>query len=231
MFFTCRYATSVLYLLYLSCHSNTVRPSLQDKDGRTAYNIACLHSHHECARLLQALHWANEKDASTNRRMREDTMRQNREREMKALYMRLKKEAADAAYDDWLEKNNATHVGVRPPTECETRCEVRSQPDRTATCSTCSHVASQRQSATTTHYRHKRVTPIKPALHQEKRNLGSVGKPDKMYPYANYPPESMRSHVSSRNPGKSSAMKSSSSKTSRVASTRTRGSVHVSASA
>ena len=158
-------------------------------------------------------------------------MRQNREREMKALHMRLKKEAADAAYDDWLEKNNATHVGVRPPTECETRCEVRSQPDRTATCSTCSHMASQRQSATTTHYRHKRVTPIKPALHQEKRNLGSVGKPDKMYPYANYPPESMRSHVSSRNPGKSSAMKSSSSKTSRVASTHTRGSVHVSASA
>ena len=158
-------------------------------------------------------------------------MRQNREQEMKALHMRLKKEASDAAYDDWLEKNNATHVSIHPPTECETRCEVRSQPDRTSTCSTCSHVASQRQSATTTHYRHKRVTPIKSALHQEKRNLGSVGKPDKMYPYANYPPESMRSHVSSRNPGKDSAMKSSSSKTSRVTSTRTRGSVHVSASA
>ena len=152
-------------------------------------------------------------------------MKQNREQEMKALHTRLKKEAADAAYDDWLEKNNATHIGVHPPTECETRWEVRSQPDRTFTCSTCSHVASQHQSATTTHHRHKRVTPIKLAVHQEKRNVGSVGKPDKMYPYANYPPESMRSHVSSRNPGRGSAMKSSSGKTSRVTSTRTRGSV------
>lgn len=156
--------------------------------------------------------------------MREETIRQNREQEMNALHTRLKKEVADAAYDDWLEKNNATHVGVHPPTECETRWEVRSQPDGTFNCSTCSHVASQRQSATTTHHRHKRVTPIKLAVRQEKRNIGSVGKPDKMYPYANYPPESMRTHVSSRNSGRGSAMKSSSGKTSRVTSTRTRGS-------
>ena len=151
-------------------------------------------------------------------------MRENREQEMKALHTRLQKEAADAAYDDWLEKNNATYVSVHPPTECETRWEVRSQPDGTFTCSTCSHEVSQRQSATTTHHRHKRVTPIKLAVHQEKRNVGSVGKPDKMYPYANYPPESMRTHVSSRNPGRGSAMKSSSGKTSRVTSTRARSS-------
>lgn len=152
-------------------------------------------------------------------------MRQSREKEAKVLHARLKKEAAGTAYDKWLEKNNATNSGVHSPTECATRQEIRTQPDRTITCTTCSQVATQHQSASTTRHRPKGVKPMKIALHQEKRNIGSVGKPDKMYPYTNYPPEAIRSHRSSVCPaGKS---KLGSSRTSRPTSIITRSSAHV----
>jgi len=97
-------------------HSILLSLFFQDKDGFTAYNIACLQSQHECARLLRALHWANKKDTSTSQGMREEAMRQSREKEAKVLHARLKKEAAGTAYDKWLEKNNATNSGVNSRT-------------------------------------------------------------------------------------------------------------------
>ena len=35
---------------------------VQDNTGKTAYDLACLHGHYKCARLLQALIWADTKD-------------------------------------------------------------------------------------------------------------------------------------------------------------------------
>ena len=160
--------------------------------------------------------------------MREEALRQSRDKETKALHARLKEEAAGTAYDNWLEKTNTANTGVHCPTECATRQETRTQTDRTVTCTTCSQAATQHQSASTTHHRPKGAKPIKIVLHQEKRNIGSVGKPDKMYPYTNYPPEAVRSHKSSVCPaGKGPAVKLGSSRTSRPTSTITKGSAHV----
>ncbi len=119
---------------------------------------------------------------------------------MKTVHSRIKQELADSAYSGWKERNGVDHTARgRPetPVECEQRHHIRSQPSRASTCDTCSQAASQLQSAVSSRTKAKAVTPIKMSLVQTQRNVGSVGRPDKLYPYINYPPKDLRRHSSS----------------------------------
>ena len=145
--------------------------------------MACLNNQHECARLLRALHWAHRKDSTQNEKMQEEQVQQRREEEQKALQNRLKAEKADIAYSDWLEKKEFGSARTVPQ-ECEIRKRVRTTPStKSSSCTTCTP-SSKHQSA---HHGQKTIVPTKVSLHQEERNLKSVGKPDKMHPYTNHP--------------------------------------------
>ena len=113
---------------------------------------------------------------------------------MKVLQSRLRKEAADTAYIGWLERNGRDNSKSGTPVACETRQQIRqSQPSRTMSCNTCSQATTKHHSATS-HFKPKAVVPIKPSLCQAKRNIDSVGKPEKLCPYTNYPPQTYRGH-------------------------------------
>ena len=177
-----------------------------------------MHSHLECARLLRSLHWASNKDSSINQLRKEEALQQAREREKRALHTRLRREAADSAYASWLEKNDFNSRASTPSASMR-RKQVRSQPERASRCHTCSLSVTQQQSARVTHSGPGPVAPIKVSLQQTERNVSSVGKPDKMYPYSNYPPQSLRRHKYA-NRGASSQSKSN--RSSRAVSTITR---------
>lgn len=192
----------------------------QDKDRRMAYDHACLHGQHECARLLQALHWASNKDVSLSKKLGEETAQKKRERETRALEVRLRQEATSSAYSSWLKKKN-TDV-TKLPNACEKRRYIRSQSHGASSCKSCSEATSLRQSAVKRHP--NQVLPIKISLHQAGNNTQSVGKPDQMYPYTNYPPKALRRHSS---PGKLVTTDSKSVRSSRTPSVVSRGSTPV----
>ena len=167
---------------------------LQDQDGQTAYDLACLHGQHECARLLRALHWADNKDASLNSRLKKDSVRKVQEQELVSLHTRLKEEAAKMAYDDWLERKNVGNSRLPTPAACERRKKVpNSSGQRSSSCTTCTRTHSKHQSASMKKRAPQIATPIKVNPHQETRNVDSVGKSEKLYPYTNYPPKHLRS--------------------------------------
>ena len=184
-----------------------------------------MHSHPECARLLRSLHWASDKDSSLNQQRKEEALRQKRESETRALHSRLRREAADSAYTSWLEKNDFNFRASTPNAGMKKQ-QVQSHPEIASRCETCSHRVTQRQSAHGTHSRPKPVTPIKVSLEQTERNVSSVGKPDKLYPYINYPPRSLRRHKSAGR--RAATPQSKSSQSSRTVSTVTRATTPIS---
>lgn len=146
---------------------------------------------------MRALHWADKKDTSLNSRLRKDSLHKFREQELLSLRTRLKEEASEMAYDDWLEKKNVSNSQVPTPAACERRKKVRSSSgQRTSTCTTCTRTHTKRQSALVNKRVPQIATPIKVNHHQETRNVDSVGKSEKLYPYTNYPPKHLRSHSS-----------------------------------
>ena len=116
---------------------------------------------------------------------------------MANLQTRLKKEAANEAYKSWLQSNNVATSEVQTPCACSQRKQAWSGSNRPASCATCSKMTSKHQSASQRLHPMKLAQPIKVSLEQADRNIGSVGKPDKLYPYANHPPQHLRQHNSS----------------------------------
>ena len=177
-----------------------------------------MHSHLECARLLRSLHWASNKDSSLNQLRKEEALQHAKEREKRALQSRLRREAADSTYTSWLEKK-AFNFRVSTPNAGMKRQQVRSQSERASRCQTCSLSVTQHPSANVAHLRPRPVTPIKVSLQQTERNVNSIGKPEKMYPYSNYPPQSLRRH---RYANRVASSQSKSNRSSRAVSTITR---------
>ena len=156
-----------------------------------------MHGQHECARLLRALHWADNKDASLNSRLKKDSVHKVQEQELVSLHTRLKEEAAEMAYDDWLERKNVGNSRLPTPAACERRKKVPNNSDqRSSSCTTCTRAHSKHQSASMKKRAPQIATPIKVNPHQETRNVDSVGKSEKLYSYTNYPPKHLRSHSS-----------------------------------
>ena len=157
---------------------------MKDSQGRTASDIATLHGHFECARLLRSLHWARRKDRQLTSELQEKTEEKRRQHERALIESRLKKEAADKAYQLW--GQNKSKMTVEPPTACRERQELRS-PRSCSSCNT-SRTSSGRQSAS----RAKLTAPISVTMDQAKRNIECTGRPAKLHPYSNYPPRKQR---------------------------------------
>jgi hypothetical protein len=153
---------------------------LSDSQGRTACDIATLHGHFECARLLRSLHWARRKDRQLTSELQKKTEEKRRQHERALIESRLKKEAADRAYQLW--GQNKSKMTVEPPTACRERQELGS-PGSCSSCNT-SRTSSGRQSAS----RAKLTAPISVTMDQAKRNIECTGRPAKLHPYSNYPP-------------------------------------------
>ena len=161
---------------------------MQDKEGQTPYNTACIHNRHECARLLRALHWANKKDSDDREKLRKDETERRQTNAMLALQERLRKEAADASYNRWLEKKSKQEKGPSPRREIKPMAYARS---------TVSSRGASKDTSVSAHKSNPQLTSsIKVNPKQVKRNTASVGKPDKMQPYTNYPPKSSGGRVS-----------------------------------
>lgn len=112
-----------------------------------------------------------------------------------ALEKCLKREAADTAYDVWLKRKcEGSNARVAPPPQqCHKRREIRD--NKTAVmCKSCSLTAAQSRSSLAAASKGKSVaSSFKISLRQAKRNTIAVGKPEKLYPYSNYPPQCLRS--------------------------------------
>ena len=90
----------------------------------------------------------------------------------------MKKEQAEYAYNNWLERKASINAKTQSPHACRRRLEARKQSDA-STCVTCTKVALKK------HITRPRSKPIKLNTKQVKRNLKGVGKPDEMHQYSN----------------------------------------------
>ena len=132
----------------------------QNDSGRTAYDLACLHGHYKCARILQALIWADNKDSCLK-------MEHNQTR---------------------LSQKNVVHDSQTEEASCNQFEQITQQET--------SHVDGSFKSKVPESKKLLHVTTTKINLHQADRNISQIGKPDKMYPYTNYPPVNLRQHNS-----------------------------------
>lgn len=108
---------------------------------------------------------------------------------MSALQERLRKEAADVSYDQWLEKKNMSATRPKGHGKGERK-------HRTYSRSTASSRAASKQASVSIHKSNPQLTSaIKVNPKQAKRNVTTVGKPEKMQPYTNYPPAGHRTSM------------------------------------
>ena len=139
---------------------------------------------------MRALHWANKKDSDDREKLRKDEIERRQTNAMLALWEQFRKEAADISYNQWLEKKSKQANGPSP--------RERKPTSMTYTRSTVSsRGASKSAASVSVHKSNLQLTSsIKVNLKQAKRNVASVGKPEKMQPYTNYPPKSSGSRTS-----------------------------------
>lgn len=126
-----------------------------------------------------------------------------------ARQRRLRREAAETSYNQWLEKKDLE--SNRPST--------REGEHRTYSRATFSSSAASKQSSAPVHKINPRLTcAIKVNPKQSKRNVSSIGKPDRMQPYTNYPLKWSLRHTSSvhHSLGKSKSEPSRSGRSSRA---------------
>ena len=79
---------------------------------------------------------------------------------------------------------------ITPPQGCKLRALLRTQ-SSSKTCMSCSKVKSQSSFSTRTD-KNPHVAKIELSTDQKERNVASVGKPERMYPFSNYPPSHYR---------------------------------------
>lgn len=143
-----------------------------------------------------------------NKKFKSEELLQRREKEYKAIQARLSSRRAESAYNQWLEKKQFRN-SLEPPRECEKRKESIASPYlHSAVCATCSY--SSKECSTVSHRSERRVsTSIKVSHHQEQKNLDSIGKPDKLHPYTNFPLGAKKLHKAA-DKGRSGSIASSS---------------------
>lgn len=123
--------------------------------------------------------------------LKKEQFRKKQDKEYLALHSRLRMEAADCAFEEWLEQKQATRLST--PSACEERKQVRSRASQNGyLCATCTATTSKLQSAVSRKVSSKVNSQIKVNPRQEPHNVDSVGKPRKLYPYSNYPPKHLR---------------------------------------
>ena len=135
------------------------------------------------------MHWANKKDSDDREKLRKDEIERRQTNAMLALQERFRNEAADISYNQWLEKKSKQAIGPSP--------RERKPTSMTYTRSTVSsRGASKSAASVSAHKSNPQLTSsIKVNPKQVKRNTASVGKPEKMQPYTNYPPKSSGSRT------------------------------------
>ena len=126
-----------------------------------ALDMAVLGGHHKVSRLLQALHWASNKEDIANR----DLLQSAVKREMLCIDQerasRQRHYQAVTAYDSWQERKNIKQIRVDPGA-CQYRLEQRNRQSTTKACSTCEH--SRVTSQCTSTVQKCRVKPINISL-------------------------------------------------------------------
>lgn len=159
----------------------------------TPLDLACLHGNHECARLLKALHWAKNKDCVAEHRIWKNRQCQKQKAVIKIVQTKLRQQEAEIAYEEWLKQNQFSTSPILLPKPSRTTCETCSKQMSLASKTTC---ASNTES-------YPRVAKIQLCFDQAQHNLESVGKPEKLYPYVNYPPAQYRHHAATKKDPKS----------------------------
>ena len=155
---------------------------------------------------MRALHWANKKDSDDREKLRKDETERRQTDVMLALQGRIRKETADTSYNQWLEKKSRQENGPSP----------RERRPMTYARSTVSSRGASKNTIVSAHKSNPQFTSsIKVNPKQAKRNITSVGKPEKMQPYTNYPPRSSGSRASVYFLGKSRSEPPMSGRTSR----------------
>ena len=159
---------------------------------KTPYDVACLHGNHECARLLRALNWAKDKDHISQSKLQQERVRQNQKILYKTIQTKLRQEKAQEAYDEWLYQNYFSpppclHESAQTNSSCQTCSRSRVSFRTTLT-------ETSQTNLLRSHDDNPKIAKIQISLDQAQRNIESVGKPHKLYPYTNYPPTHYRQH-------------------------------------
>lgn len=179
--------------------SNGADTTVKDFDDHTPYDLATLYGHHECSRLLCALHWAKSKDVETETQIQYKRTSREQKTLRKSLETELRKQEADEAYKEWSEQNRISLI--HPPRNTLSRTTERTFDEKSncQTCQsklsgTCKSNLSKRILSAASNKRKPIVAKIDISLDQSDHNIESVGKPHKLYPYKNYPPQKYRKH-------------------------------------
>ena len=186
-------------------------------------DLAKLNGHYESARLLQALLWGRQKDSATHTKIHVQRTMKEQMRLQFALQKAAKQQENQAAYREWLENKHLD--GTKPPQACNQRKKERLSSDN-ATCHSCfsvnetktDHKAKARHGDSdmgAARDKKQMISKIEISLDQAEHNVLAVGKPDRLYPYSNYPPRTYRRHTSQQQTSTLSASRPSSSRSRR----------------
>ena len=155
--------------------------------------MARLGAHYEVARLLQALHWAADKDRHDNHMLLQTALQEEAATIQRERLARDKHYRAVRAYDAWQEQNSVSNHAHVEPGACQFRLEQRvrlDSPSGNSSCSSCQHSSVSRSEGRAS--RRPAVRPLRITPHQADKNLAHVGHPGHIYPYSNYPAQEDR---------------------------------------
>ena len=156
--------------------------------------MARLGGHYEVARLLQALHWAADKDRHDNHKLLQTALQEEAAAIEREGMAREKHYRAVKAYDAWQERNSVSNHSHVEPGACEFRLEQRGRLDApgTSSCSSCWHSAAARGKERACS--RQAVRPLCITPFQADKNLTHIGRPGHIYPYSNYPTHERRAY-------------------------------------
>lgn len=159
---------------------------------------------------MRALHWAKRKDASLSSKLKKHSLEKYGEKKLVTSQTRVQKKATGVTYSEWPCRKGASTSKVSTPIACAKQKEVQGSSDKKSlTCTTCTKATSGLVSGSVPNSCSSQLAyPIRINPHQETRNVESIGKPDKLYPYTNYPPARLRSAHSEEQSRKANTLKS-----------------------
>ena len=118
-----------------------------------------------------------------------------------SLQRAVKEQDNQEAYQDWLEQKKVTEI--KPPQQSKQRKNERLSNTATTTNdqpmidskSSAARKLTSGHSSVKTEKKRPVISKIEISLDQAKHNTVTVGKPDQLYPYLNYPPRAYRKHT------------------------------------
>ena len=159
-----------------------------------ALDMARLGGHYEVARLLQALHWAADKDHHDNHVLLQTALQEEAAAMERERFAWNKRYRGVRAYEAWQEQNSVSNRSHVEPGACQFRQEQRVRLDSpgSSSCSSCRHSSATRSASRAS--RRPAVRPLNISSHQADKNLSHVGRPGQIYPYSNYPAQGDREY-------------------------------------